>query len=201
MYCQHCGLEVNINEGKLLKQNASLKAKKNKEIEALNKSLLDAKNEQEKEEINNRINTLKEDIKAIDDDIYSYNNNIKKAYVCPRCSHIIKNDLDSDDLKELSQASHAALHRAKNKFSSGMVFLMLGFIFTSISFLFFSMSFKATAGNKLVTNCVEFYVFIGLLIIGLVLLALGFVLGGKGIINLKKYRNLLKDIQNDTFVQ
>ena len=128
------------------------------------------------------------------------NPKIEKVYVCPRCNHIIKSHLDESDLKELSQASHAEIHRAKNKFSTGMVGLMIGFILACISFLFLSMSFKATNNYEIVYG-VEFYVFVALIAIGLFLLIFGAIYVVIGVTRTKMYQNVLKDIQNDTFVQ
>lgn len=125
---------------------------------------------------------------------------IEKVYVCPRCGHIVKSHLKEADLKELSQASHSEVHRAKNKFSTGMVSLMIGLILTCISFLFLSMSYKATNNYQIVFG-VEFYVFVALLTFGVVLLVLGITYITIGLVKSKKYQNLLKDIQNDTFVQ
>ena len=125
---------------------------------------------------------------------------VEKAYVCPRCNHIVKSHLNEQDLKELSQASHSEVHRAKNKFSTGMVSLMIGLILTCISFLFLFMSYKPANGYELTVG-VEFFVFVALLVSGVILLALGAGLVIYGINKSKKYQNLLKDIQNDTFVQ
>ena len=128
------------------------------------------------------------------------NPNIEKVYVCPRCNHIVKSHLNEGDLKELSQASHAEIHRAKNKFSTGMVGLMIGFILACISFLFLSMSFKAANGFEL-TMGVEFFVFIALILIGSFLIIFGAIYVLIGVKRTKKYQNVLKDIQNETFVQ
>ncbi len=125
---------------------------------------------------------------------------VEKVYVCPRCNHIVKEHLDKQDLKELSQASHAEIHRAKNKFSSGMVSLMIGFILSCISFLFLSMAFKATNNYNLVIG-IEFYVFVALIVIGVTLLTIGISYVVIGVKRTKMYQNVLKDIQNDTFVQ
>lgn len=134
------------------------------------------------------------------DDAYVVNDKVDKAYVCSRCNHIVKTHLDKNDLKELSQASHAEIHRAKNKFSTGMVALMVGFILSCISFLFLSMAFKATNNYKLVIG-IELYVFIALITIGCCLLVFGTIYVVLGVKRTKKYQNLIKDIQNDTFVQ
>ena len=125
---------------------------------------------------------------------------VEKAYVCPRCNHIVKSHLNEQDLKELSQASHSEIHRAKNKFSTGMVSLMIGLILTCISFLFLSMAYKATNNYQIVYG-VEFYVFVALLTFGVILLAFGITYISIGLYRSNKYQNLLKDIQNDTFVQ
>ena len=128
------------------------------------------------------------------------NPKIEKVYVCPRCNHIVKSHLNDADLKELSQASHAEIHRAKNKFSTGMVGLMIGFILACISFLFLSISFKAANGYEL-TFGVEFFVFVALIIIGSFLIIFGTIYVLIGVKRTKKYQNVLKEIQNDTFVQ
>ena len=128
------------------------------------------------------------------------NPKIEKVYVCPRCNHIVKSHLDENDLKELSQASHAEIHRAKNKFSTGMVGLMIGVILACISFLFLSMSYKAANGYQIVYG-VEFYVFVALITIGTFLLIYGAIYVFIGVKRTKKYQRVLKDIQNDTFVQ
>lgn len=201
MYCQHCGLEVKISEKKLKKEHDALKTLKTNELTSLESELKTVENSDKKAELEAKILDVKKELADLDHEYYAYDKSIKKVYVCPRCSHLIKEGLDEEDKKELSQASHAALHRGKNHFASGMVFLMLGAIFTAISFLFYSMSFKATSGYQLVTNCVEFYVFIGLLIIGIILLTIGAVNTIKGTLTTKKYRKLLNDIQNDTFYQ
>lgn len=220
MYCQHCGLDAKIDETKLAKQFEtglnvieSQIAKLSNQIHNLEQKLSTLDENSEKyqhalEEIaskNNEVLRLeKERDNYLSEEDYlnlSYSNSVKRAYICPRCGHLIKSELDEADIKELSQASHAQLHRAKNKFASGMVALMTGLIFTCICFLFLSMSFKATNGYQLVTNCVEFNVFLGLLAIGVTLLSIGAVFFTIGVFNGKKYQNLLKDIQNGVFHQ
>ena len=220
MYCQHCGLDAKIDETKLAKQFEtglnvieSQIAKLSNQIHNLEQKLSTLDENSEKyqhalEDIaskNNEVLRLeKERDNYLSEEDYlnlSYSNSVKRAYICPRCGHLIKSELDEADIKELSQASHAQLHRAKNKFASGMVALMTGLIFTCICFLFLSMSFKATNGYQLVTNCVEFNVFLGLLAIGVTLLSIGVVFFTIGVFNGKKYQNLLKDIQNGVFHQ
>lgn len=198
MYCQHCGKKVSIDELKLLNNYKDYKASINKEVELLSSKEL---NEEEKAKLEN---LKKEQSLFLSDSDYlakAMDPKVDNAYVCPRCNHLIKSSLKENDLKELSQAAHAETHRARNKFASGMVSFMIGFILTCISFLFLFMSFKATNNNQLVTNCVEFYVFIGLLVIGVILLAIGISYILVGYTKGKEYKNLLKDIQNETFVQ
>lgn len=199
MYCQHCGKKVNIDENKLLDNYKEYKVSIDKEISAL--SGKETLTDEERVHLEDLKNEQKEFLSDSDYLAKALDPNVENAYVCPRCNHLIKSNLKENDLKELSQACHAELHRAKNKFSSGMVFFMIGVILTCISFLFYSMSFKATNNNQLVTNCVEFYVFIGLLVIGLVLLFGGITYILLGVTKNKEYKNLLKDIQNETFVQ
>lgn len=220
MYCQHCGLDANINENKLAKQFETGLATLEKQITKLSTSKhnLETKlstlegSSDKYSKISTKIKELEEEISKLEKERDTYlskedylnlanSNDINRAYICPRCGHLIKGNLTENDIKELSQASHAQIHRAKNKFASGMVALMTGMIFTCICFLFLSMSFKATNGFQLVTNCVEFNVFIGLLVIGVTLLSIGVVFFVMGILNGKKYQNLLKDIQNGVFHQ
>ncbi len=127
--------------------------------------------------------------------------NTKIGYVCPRCGHVIKEGLSEEEVKALSRASHAEIHRARNNINSGMCFLMISIILFVISFMFFLMSFKASAGGMLVTDSTEFYVFIALLV--LAVLALGYSLFNliKGILKHKEYTTLLKNIQNEIFFQ
>lgn len=220
MYCQHCGLDAKIDESKLAKQFEtglgsieSQISKLSNQIHNLEEKLatLD-KNSDKYQHALEDIASKKEEVSKLEKERDTYlskedylnlahSNDVKRAYICPRCGHLIKSDLTEEDIKELSQASHAQVHRAKNKFASGMVALMTGLIFTCICFLFLSMSFKATNGYELVTNCVEFNVFIGLLVIGVTLLSIGVIFFMLGVINGKKYQNLLKDIQNGVFHQ
>ncbi len=125
----------------------------------------------------------------------------KITYVCPRCGHIIKEELNEEEIKSLSRASHAEIHRARNSVNTGLCLLTLGFIFDIIAFLFFLMSYKAALGGQLSLESTEFKVFIVLAILGLGLNAFGFTLFFKGKSKNKKYNQLLKDINNNVFVQ
>ena len=123
------------------------------------------------------------------------------TYVCPRCGSIIKDNLNEEDVKSLSRAAHAEIHRSRNLFNSGMCFLMIAVIILAISIMFLLMSYKANQGGRLVVECTEFYVFIALLV--LAVLALGYSLFNliKGILKHKEYTTLLKNIQNEIFFQ
>lgn len=220
MYCQHCGLDAKIDETKLAKQFENGLSSLESQISKLSNqihnletklSTLDENSDKYQHALED-IESKKAEISKLEKERANYlseedylnlahSNDVKRAYICPRCGHLIKSELNENDVKELSQASHAQLHRARNKFASGMVALMTGMIFTCICFLFLSMSFKATNGYQLVTNCVEFNVFIGLLVIGVTLLSIGVIFFTIGVLNGRKYQNLLKDIQNGVFHQ
>lgn len=123
------------------------------------------------------------------------------TYVCPRCGKIIKENLNEEDTKALSRAAHAEIHRARNFINSGMCFLMISIILSCISGMFFLMSFKASEGGRLVTTSTEFYVFIAMLVIGICALAYSIFNLFRGITKRKRYTSLLKDVQNEVFVQ
>jgi len=127
--------------------------------------------------------------------------NTKVTYVCPRCGHIIKEDLNEEEIKALSRASHAEIHRASNSRNTGMCFLVIGIILTIISFLFFLMSFKAALGGQLSFGSTEFKVFCVLLVVGVAGIVSGGILLYQGITKHKKYTELLRDINNNVFVQ
>lgn len=125
----------------------------------------------------------------------------KKVFVCPRCGHLIETNLTSDEIKELSAAAHSEVHKASNDLNRGKSGTVIGLILLAISMLFLLMSFKATAGGALVPNCLEFYVFLALVSLGTAVLVYGIVFVVLGTKRKNLYRNLLKDIQNNTFVQ
>jgi len=125
----------------------------------------------------------------------------KKVYVCPRCGHLIEDHLSINELKDLSAAAHSEVHKASNDLNRGKSASVIGLILIIISFLFLLMSFKATAGGALVPNCLEFYVFIFLLIVGVGIETYGIVYVVLGTKRKKTYLTLLKDIQNNSFVQ
>jgi len=125
----------------------------------------------------------------------------KIAYACPRCGHLIHEGHSEEDLKALSRASHAQIQRAKNFLAAGLGSLSIGGIALIISILFFFLAKKPSNQYQLVTTCAEFYVFLVLLIISVILLVFGSVYTLRGLIRERTYESLIKDINNRTFVQ
>lgn len=125
--------------------------------------------------------------------------NAEIKYVCPRCGHIIHEGLTHEESKELSRASHAQVQRGSNSFASGMCLNSLGVILLIVSLVFFLLSNKPQAG--FVTNCGEFYVAVATLVIGVILLGFGIAQTVVGITTKRHYSHLLKDLNNNTFVQ
>ena len=125
----------------------------------------------------------------------------KVAYVCPRCGHLIHGDITPEETKSLAQAAHAQIQRARNAFASGMGMLSIGVIALIISILFFFLAKKPSNQYKLVTTCAEFYVFLVLLIVSVILLGAGAYFVSAGVIRKHKNSVLLQDINNRTFFQ
>ena len=106
-----------------------------------------------------------------------------------------------EEEKSLARAAHAEIQRGHNSFSRGMGNFCIGVIVLIISLIFWRLSYKANNNFQLSTKCVEFYVFIVLLVIAVVLIILGTTLALMGIFKQKTYKKILKDIQNETFIQ
>jgi len=123
------------------------------------------------------------------------------CYICPRCGHLITTSKNKEDIKSLSRAAHAEVQRASNNFSRGMCALCLGAILLIISFIFFLLCRRASNGYKVSTNVAEFYVFIILAVISVILLVLGSIFAVRGRKTKRKYASLLEDINNETFIQ
>jgi predicted RNA-binding Zn-ribbon protein involved in translation (DUF1610 family) len=123
------------------------------------------------------------------------------AYVCPRCGHLITEGAKPEEIKSLSRAAHAQVQRAKNSFATGMGSVSIGTIALIISILFYFLAKKPSNHYVLVTTCAEFYVFLVLLIISVILLSVGGFYTIWGLVRQKSYENLLKDINNQTFIQ
>lgn len=120
-------------------------------------------------------------------------------YVCPRCGHLIHANLNHDEVKELSRASHAQVQRGNNSFASGMCLNLLGVILLIISLIFFILSNKPAKG--FVMNCGEFYVAVATMVISVILLSFGIFKTVVGLRLKMHYTKLLKGLNNQTFVQ
>ena len=127
--------------------------------------------------------------------------NTKVAFVCPRCGHLIHEGLTEENAKELSRASHAQIQRGNNSFATGMSLTIVGFILLAIGLLFYLLAKKPSQGYVLHTDCAEFYVFVALTLISVILLGFGVYKVVVGLITRKQYTELLKDLNNKTFVQ
>ena len=120
-------------------------------------------------------------------------------YICPRCGHLIHDNLSYDETKELSRASHAQVQRGNNSFATGMCLNSIGLILLIISLIFLVLSNKPAEG--FVVNCGEFYVSVATMIISVILLSFGVF---KTVVGLRlkiHYTKLLKGLNNQTFVQ
>lgn len=123
------------------------------------------------------------------------------SYVCPRCGHLIHDNLDEKEVSSLSRAAHAEMQRGHNAFAYGMGFFCVGAIILTIAIIFFVLAHKPTEGHALVTTCTEFYVAVVLFAISGLLLIYGGTYVGIGVCKVTHYRKLLRDLNNKTFVQ
>jgi len=126
---------------------------------------------------------------------------VKSAYICPRCGHIVHEGYEEKEIKSLSAACHAELQRGRNDFARGMSALSIAIILGIIAFIFLLLSKKADIQYQISTTCPEFWVFLVLGIISVILLVLGAVLVTRGVKRKSMYSKLLKDINRKTFVQ
>ncbi|MCR5348474.1 MAG: hypothetical protein K6E59_02550 [Bacilli bacterium] len=133
--------------------------------------------------------------------------NAKIAYVCPRCGHLVHDGIDEEETKSLSRAAHAQVQRARNYFASGMGMVSLGAILLAIAILFFVLAHKPTNGYTLfdasgnLAMSAEFLVSVILGLVSVILLATGGVFVVHGVLTKKRNTDLLRDINNGTFVQ
>lgn len=127
--------------------------------------------------------------------------NTKISYVCPRCGHLIHADITPEETKSLSRAAHAQIQRSRNDFASGMGLTSVGAIALAISILFFFLAKKPSNNYRLVTDCAEFYVFLLLGILSIILLAMGISLVCIGLLKKKANLTLLQEINDQTFFQ
>ena len=122
-------------------------------------------------------------------------------YICPRCGHLIHSDLKESDVKSLTAACHAELQRSRNDTSRGMSALVFGAILAVISVIFLLLSRKADNQFRITVTSPEFWVFLGLAIISVILLVFGSIFTVRGKTKAHRYSELLNDINNKTFVQ
>lgn len=127
--------------------------------------------------------------------------NTKIAYVCPRCGHLIHGDISEEETKSLSRAAHAQIQRARNFFATGMGMVSVGLIALAVAILFFFLAKKPSNQYQLVVNCAEFYVFVVLAAISVILLGVGGGLVITGIHRKAANTHLLQEINDRTFVQ
>lgn len=126
---------------------------------------------------------------------------VKVNYVCPKCGHLIHDEISEEEVKTLSQASHAQMQRSRNAIASGMGRISIGAIALVIAVLFFFLAKKPAEGHRLVTTCPEFFVSMALFAVAAILFIAGAVRLAIGISKKITYGRLLKDINNRTFVQ
>lgn len=228
MYCSNCGLNISK---KMIDKALAQDTKHVNDIKYLAKSLLSTKKNAYKEEIKvikyedkenyttrkvELLNKLNEEVKVINEklaqndlayfqEVLHVNDkrslNTLDYFVCPRCGKIVKPNLTEGESKALARAAHSEIHRGRNNISSGMCSLMIGLILAIIGFMFFALSFKATNGGVLDTSCVEFYVFIVLVVFGFGLIAYGAFNFFYGRNKINSYETLLKEMNNGAFHQ
>ena len=124
---------------------------------------------------------------------------VQIQYVCPRCGHLIRANMSYEDSKALSRASHAQVQRGSNSFATGMCLNLLGIILLIVSIVFLLLSKKPSVG--FVFNCGEFYVSAATMILSVILLGFGIFQTIRGVLLKAHYTKLLKDLNNQTFVQ
>ena len=122
-------------------------------------------------------------------------------YVCPRCGHLVHENASEEDVKSLARACHAELQRGRNDFARGMSNMIIGVILLVTAIIFLLLSKKADNQFRITVSSPEFWVFLVLAIISVILLTLGVVFTVFGLKRKTTYTSLLKDINNKTFVQ
>ena len=125
-------------------------------------------------------------------------------YVCPRCGHLIHHGHEEEDLKSLSRASHAQLQRGRNAFAKGMCALSIAVIAMITGLIFILLAYKVDSdigGRHMSYSSPEFWIGTILEAITLGLLIYGGIQVAKGLTTKHMYTEVLKDINNLTFVQ
>ena len=117
-------------------------------------------------------------------------------YVCPRCGHLIHENASNEDVKSLARACHAELQRGRNDFARGMSNVSIGIILLVTSIVFLLLSRKADNQFQITVSSPEFWVFLVLAIISVILLTLGVIFTVLGLKRKVTYTSLLKDINN-----
>lgn len=187
------------NEFKMNKEDPKkLEELKNKELDAINKQ-------------NAVITKAKEDLAKKKSSASSLENSkyyvdktkvdAESTYICPRCGHIVHSGHEEKDIKSLSAACHAELQRGRNDFARGMSCLSIAVILAITGFIFLLLARKSDIQYQISTTCPEFWVFLILSIISVILIVSGAVLVIKGVNRKSNYTKLLKDINRKTFIQ
>ena len=122
-------------------------------------------------------------------------------YVCPRCGHLIRHGAEEKDIKSLSAACHAELQRGRNDIARGMSSVSISVILLITGIIFLLLSRKADIQYRVSTASPEFWIFMVLTIISVILLVSGGYFLIRGLRRNHKYTKLLKDINTKTFVQ
>ena len=122
-------------------------------------------------------------------------------YVCPRCGHLIHDNLNNDEVKSLTRACHAEVQRSKNSTAKGMSALSFGVILLVIGIVFLLLSKKADNQHMITVTSPEFWIALVLMTSSVILLVSGCIFTIKGFVKNRKYSDLLNDINNKTFVQ
>jgi len=146
-----------------------------------------------------KIDNYKLEAKAASLNSEEVNDDTKVEYICPRCGHLTHLDATESDKKELSIACHSQVQRGNNHFALGMSFNSVGIILLAIAIIFYVLAHKPAGG--FVRTCGEYYVFVALLAISVILLGFGIAHTIVGIVKKVRYSRLLKDLNNGTFVQ
>ena len=209
MYCYHCAYELNDSKARIKANRFNVQ----KQQELFKKSIAEKKALLEEE-----MKLAKEENRSPRQDIVdAYENAVKEyentkfvpiieegsrvAYVCPRCGHLVYENPDEKDLKSLSMASHSELQRSRNDFARGMSFVCISIILLTIGIIFRILANKPNNGYQLVKTCTEYYVFIVLLVLAIILAAGGIFFVTRGLTKKVKYTHLLRDLNNRNFVQ
>ncbi|MCD8204411.1 MAG: hypothetical protein LUC16_01085 [Coprobacillus sp.] len=123
------------------------------------------------------------------------------VYACPRCGEHIHHNISEDETKSLSRAAHEQYQKGCNSFAVGMECVCIGVIAAIIAVIFFILAKKPANQHVLDPTCTEFYVSMILFGAALVLLSVGGSYVGIGIYKRVIYTRVLKDINNEVFIQ